>query len=259
MSRSHPDNLIQKRQRRARLLHSIYSWHRWMGLSILLWVLMWASTGLLIEASPALGLDQKTIRAAWLMQQYGIANPKPAGQWQLGHVTLDEWDQGISHHGQWLKQNSTPVIAATATEEVWVIADARGLQLYAADGSWIDQLNAPPGTLHKLGSTPNQTIIAATSSGLYENDEQWLAWNKVENPTVHWSKKTPSNLSAADLAIKRPISLHDISVERVLLDIHSGTLFGPIGRWLSRLAAVVMILLALSGFYTWFTRFARRR
>lgn len=258
MSRSHPDNLIQKRQRRARLLHSIYSWHRWMGLSILLWVLMWASTGLLIEASPALGLDRKTIRAPWLMQQYGIASPNATGQWRLGNVVLDEWDQGISHRGQWLKQNSTPIIAATAVADVWLIADAQGLQLYSADGSWIDQLSPPPGTLHKLGSSQNQTVIAATSSGLYENDEQWLAWNKVENSDATWGQKTTAE-PTADLSHQRPAAAHDISVERVLLDIHSGTLFGPVGRWLSRLAAVVMMLLALSGFYTWFTRFMRRR
>lgn len=256
MSRSHPNNVIQKRQRRARLLHSIYTWHRWMGLSILLWVLMWAVSGLLIEASPALGLDKKKLSANWLLTHYGVSAPRHIGDW--GNDNLQEWNQGISYKGQWLEKSQAPIMAALATSNMIVVADPQTIQLYDLNGHWIDQLSTPASmpshTIQQLGLANNH-VVAKTPSGAYEIDGEWLQWVASEQNNINWINR---NQAVANQNIQSPKALHDITVERLVLDIHSGTLFGPVGRWLSRLAAVVMILLALSGFYTWFTRFARQ-
>ena len=43
-----------------------------------------------------------------------------------------------------------------------------------------------------------------------------------------------------------------LSYERVLLDLHSGRIFGRVGVLVVDAAAVALLLLALSGFYMWF-------
>jgi uncharacterized iron-regulated membrane protein len=40
----------------------------------------------------------------------------------------------------------------------------------------------------------------------------------------------------------------------VILDLHSGRLFGRIGVWLFDIAAILLILLALSGTLIWMKR-----
>lgn len=254
MTRSHPNNAVQKRQRRARLLHSIYTWHRWLGLSVLLWVLVFCISGLLIEAAPTLKLDQRSIQHSWLLKRYGIQAPQAQAHWQTANQQIDSWDQGTSINGEWLQPHIQNVVGVVTAFDLLVIANAKQLSLYSPSGEFVDTLASPQGAIRKLGMNENGGLMVQTDSGVYEADDSMLNWSANSAATTGWSRP----ITAESIPSQRPAPMHDISYERLLLDIHSGALFGPIGRWLSRLAAVVMILLALSGFYTWFTRFARR-
>lgn len=250
MSRSHPDNIVQKRQRRARLLHSVYTWHRWLGLSVLLWALTWAVTGLLIEASPALGLDKKTISAHWLTARYGINAPTAIKQWQVDGYHVNEWDQGITLNGEWLTQlNDEPIAGVARYDGMLLIAQAKHITLLTPQAELIDTVMPPVDAISQIATNEASVFIQSATQTLSSSGDL-LNW-QPNKPAENWS------IAAANITANTPKALHDISYERVILDIHSGTLFGPIGRWLSRLAAVVMILLGLTGFYTWFTRFAR--
>jgi|GEM_PF-3253824 len=253
MSRSHPDNIVQKRQRRARLLHSVYTWHRWLGLSVLLWALVWSVTGLLIEASPTLQLDKKTISSDWLMKRYGIKAPQALQQWQTqGHV-ITEWDQGVTLNEQWLPMGEAPRLVGVASYAgMLLLATDNHIELFTPNGDYIDRATPPTQPIQQLAVSAEQVIVQ-TSAQYLSTDADLMQWSPTRaDDSIQWSQPSPA--AATDI----PKAQHDISYERVILDIHSGTLFGPIGRWLSRLAAVVMILLGLTGFYTWFTRFARR-
>jgi hypothetical protein len=255
MSRSHPNNSVQKRQRRARLIHSIYSWHRWLGLSVLLWVLMFAISGLLIEAAPALKLDSRKIQTNWVLDRYGVKQPQAVAQWALTEHQIDVWDQGASIGGQWLtefNQQNKNVTGLGNPLGVLAVASASQLALYTYGGEFIDQLPGPKGQIEKVGMTADHQLVVQTQHGNFVADSDLLSWSATGADDIRWSQKQ-------DMAeATTPAANHDISWERLLLDVHSGAFFGTVGRWLSRLAAVVMILLALSGFYTWFTRFARK-
>lgn len=254
MSRSHPNNIVQKRQRRARLIHSVYSWHRWLGLSVLLWVLLFAISGLLIEAAPALKLDRSHIQQGWILERYGVKSPQAIEQWKLGEHQLDVWDQGVSIGGQWLPQlnGATSIRGIANPQHTLAIATAQTLQLYSYGGEFIDSLPSPAGLIEKVGVSEQNQLAVITDGGLFIASQDLLSWRNGGQETIRWSVRHQ------DRAGVMPSANHDISWERFLLDIHSGAFFGSSGRWLSRLAAVVMILLALSGFYTWFTRFARK-
>ena len=253
MSRSHPDNIVQKRQRRARLLHSVYTWHRWLGLSVLLWALVWSVTGLLIEASPSLQLDKKTISSQWLMNRYGIKAPQAIQQWQVDQQLVTEWDQGITLNGQWLPlDQASRLVGVASYAGMLLLATENHIELFTPSGEYIDRTTPPASPIQQLAISAQQVIIQNGERYLSTDADliQWQPANAADN--LNWSQPSAAITTAT------PKAQHDISYERVILDIHSGTLFGPIGRWLSRLAAVVMILLGLTGFYTWFTRFARR-
>ncbi|MCB2385418.1 PepSY-associated TM helix domain-containing protein [Thalassolituus alkanivorans] len=55
----------------------------------------------------------------------------------------------------------------------------------------------------------------------------------------------------AELAAARNES---ISWQRVLLDLHSGRWFGSWGVWVVDVAALILLFLALSGAWIWFSR-----
>lgn len=253
MTRSHPDNAVQKRQRRARLLHSIYTWHRWLGLSALLWVLLFSISGLLIEASPALGLDKRSIQNELLLTRYGISQPTFIQSWNGKGWQLQQWDQGATFNSQWLGNMPKPPVAAAEYLGLVVVATENQILLFDQNGLAVDSIGSPSGKIIALGKTLSGAIAVGSGSKSFVADADLLNWTEARNEEINWITPSTSALNT-----QAPTPKHDISYERLLLDIHSGALFGPVGRWLSRLAAVVMILLAISGFYTWFSRFARR-
>jgi uncharacterized iron-regulated membrane protein len=45
-----------------------------------------------------------------------------------------------------------------------------------------------------------------------------------------------------------------LPTERLLLDLHSGRIFGAAGPWIFDIAALLLILLSLSGTWIWIKR-----
>jgi hypothetical protein len=75
-------------------------------------------------------------------------------------------------------------------------------------------------------------------------------WRPEDATAIAWS--APSQLSAAALkTISRQFRGSGLTLERVILDIHAGRVFGSAGRWLADAAASVFILLALTGIWMW--------
>ena len=80
-----------------------------------------------------------------------------------------------------------------------------------------------------------------------------LEWSRAENPEVSWSEATPvpAGLEESLQAAYRGAGL---PVERVLLDLHSGRILGRAGIYLVDAAAVLFLLLAMSGVWLWTRR-----
>jgi uncharacterized iron-regulated membrane protein len=61
-----------------------------------------------------------------------------------------------------------------------------------------------------------------------------------------------------DAKLERALQNHYRSevlpLERLLLDLHSGRFFGSAGPWIMDAAAVLLVLLALSGTWIWLRR-----
>jgi hypothetical protein len=92
--------------------------------------------------------------------------------------------------------------------------------------------------------------------GLHASDADFLEWRplaEAEAEGVAWSR--PGSLDARRLSeLRRDYRQHMISPERVLLDIHTGRILGRIGPWIVDLSAVVLLVLAITGFWIWATR-----
>jgi uncharacterized iron-regulated membrane protein len=81
----------------------------------------------------------------------------------------------------------------------------------------------------------------------------FLKWAETDRLEADWSQaQTPApQLRAALAQAWRGTGL---SLERVLLDIHSGRILGAWGIWLVDAAAVLFLVLAASGVWLWSRR-----
>ena len=68
--------MSRQRHRTQRLkLRSLYVWHRYMGVTVALVVLVVASTGIMLNHTEDFDFDSRYVQADWILNWYGITPP----------------------------------------------------------------------------------------------------------------------------------------------------------------------------------------
>lgn len=100
----------------------------------------------------------------------------------------------------------------------------------------------------RIGLAATLFLIILTISGILLNHSRTLGLHDIDLTTqgmLNWYDiKIPLE------QIDKPI----ITMERVLIDIHSGRFFGTAGPWVMDLAGLALLFLLSSGIYNWYKR-----
>lgn len=225
--------------------------HRWLGLTLALPLVVLAVTGILLNHTAALELNEHYAGAGWLLALYDI-NPNPP---KTGYSVGEHW---ISHARQTLFLDSETLathvdtlVGAVARGRLLIVATAQGLRLYMRDGRTVGQLPLPAehGRIQGLALAGKQVLVK-TDAGILATNAAVTQWQPYQKP---W----PGGVTAQPLpeplrqAIRERLLATTLSWERVLRDLHSGRILGQFGPWLADAAAVVLIILALTGSIVW--------
>lgn len=239
---------------RRRLLYSSYVWHRYIGLSVCIFVLWLAVTGLALNHNDQLDLDHRNIPASWASGVYGVEVETPRA-WPVGVQWLFASDEFIYFQGDQTSL-ANQLVGAVAQNDLVIAASGSEVFLFTSEGELVERLNSGFAQPISAIGTSSNSVVLNTSAGPITGTDDFLSWVKLpHNANVNWAETAiaPSNQLAS-----LPQS-NGISWERFLLDIHAGRILGPARLIIADIAALGMILLALTGFYTWFTRYRRKR
>ena len=238
--------------RRRRRLRSLYLWHRHLGLAAALLVLVLAISGVLLNHGHALGLDRRPVASAWLLDWYGIPAPRPGPAFALAQGHALQLGETLYLDTRPLPGRHGPLRGALSLPRFTVLATDRALLLLEPDGALVERLEGPalpPGEILRLGLDAQGAVVLETRRGRYAADADFIAWRPVR-AAARWSR--PLDVpppTARRLALEA--RGRALSQERVLLDLHSGRILGPWGPYLMDAAAVLLVLLALSGPLLW--------
>ena len=137
-----------------------------------------------------------------------------------------------------------------------VVAGSEELLLLDSTGQLIERQTweaAPEDPIISIGSLPDGAVSLKTKYQTWLPDRDFIQWTSVEDTTINpdWahSEATPQTLLRAITSSYRG---HGLSLERLLLDLHSGRFFGNIGVLVYDLVALVLGFLAISGLTLWF-------
>jgi hypothetical protein len=135
------------------------------------------------------------------------------------------------------------------------------LTLLNRDGELIETLgNAAgvPAGMQAIGTTTDSAIAIKTAHGYYLTDERFLEWSATDTVEATWStpSATPPELTQL---LQTAYRGYGLTLERILLDLHSGRILGNAGVLLVDAAAVLFLLLAISGIWLWSRRRASAR
>lgn len=238
------------RPRRGRW-KSLYLWHRYIGITSAILVLVLAVTGIALQHGGVLKLDERFLANRWLLEWYGVGpdrvtSYRTAGHWvsQAGDFIYIDGYAAAGRHGELRGAADTDFgVAAVAGDK---------LVLFTEQGRLVETLSAgqglPEPALGIAGDGPE--LVLRGRSEYWRPDGQLLHWRPHRGPHPDWN--TPAEAPSDIVERVQTHNLdHRIHWERFLLDLHSGRIFGRYGWLLMDIAAVALILLACSGLWVW--------
>ncbi len=233
--------------------------HRRIGISAVAFLLLFITTGLLLQHSSWFNLSDKHIAAPIAEALYKV-RINTIKNYKVG----DHW---ISQAGALLYLDAVPVAdvelnslhgAIEDNSYLWIVGDNK-LLLLSKQGEVMDKLSALeglPGLVTRIGKDTKGGVVIGGLHNNWQAGEDLLEWRLHDQTRVNWSgegetPQVPARLQAAVFSHARN---HLITWERLLTDLHSGRLFGKVGVVIADLAALLLVFLSATGVVLWLGR-----
>jgi hypothetical protein len=234
-------------------------WHRRLGLSTFVVLIFLAISGFALNHSPGLKLNQISLSSNWLLSWYGLELPATEA-FNLGESWIyQDGDKTLWVDGKSVAPCTAPLFAAAETADMLFALCADGLLLLTTEGQFVERFSTVDG-------------LPANSSGLTVLDNRiYLTVGLITtefNPSSFELTATdvaPETLTGSQkalLPLPKPLqkSLRQqsvgasISLETLILDLHSGRFFGQFGVLFVDLIGLLVCILSITGLAAWIKR-----
>lgn len=232
-------------------------WHAKIGLVAAAFFLFLAVTGLMLNHTEPLGLDSRHITNSLLTGWYGIRREIPAQGYLLGEDYFVADTQKWWYGGKVIAEREAPPVGAVALGDIRYVATPHVLFLYQKDGRQVDKIDQaalPAWPIERLGWI-GEAIVLSTKRGQFVSNDG-INWRAGGAEPVKWAEA---------VVLPEPIRQSlgksfapSLLLERVVLDLHSGRLFGHFGPLVMDLMAIALIVLAGTGVWI-YVKAARQR
>lgn len=233
----------------------LHKWHRRIGLTAALFIAFLVITGIVLQHSDDLNLPFKFLSNSWLLRHYGI-KPNPITTYQLGNQTISHAGNNIYLSGKPINTQSDEIYGAVASTDEIIIATEDSLIALDHGGNLIDEITTKDGLVEPplgLAKSSSGKIILRGKTEYWVGNDDLTKWKNHNGPHPIWVAPT---LTLP--ALKQVIESHDmssqISIERFLLDAHSGRIFGKYGIYIIDAAAILLLILSVTGIWLWTAR-----
>lgn len=236
--------------------------HRRLGVGAALFIMIVAVSGLLLNHTESLELDQRQVDSTLLLQWYGIDIPDQASHFSSGANRVTQFGEQLYFNRQPLLENSQPLIGINSNEQLTVIALGNALLLLSGEGEVMERIDTLPhgmSGIDAIGSDANGNTAIRQGPQIVVADQELLNWQSAgPQHNIQWSRPILVDAAYSD-SILSTYRQQTLDYERVLLDLHSGRLFGQWGPYVMDGAALAMVVLALTGLWRSLKGRARER
>ena len=209
-------------------------------------------TGLLLNHTVDLKLDQRMTSLGWVLDRYGMRLQGDPVSFQAGNQSVSQWggqrflnDIPVDGDGEMLG-------VARLDQGLAVVSDTPSIDLFDADGDLLDQLGAvslPDGFVpRRVGTASGGSLVIEQADGRVESFDITLLESATLSPgaEITWATSMPPSVDSLG-AMQQAYRGEGVPWSRVLLDLHTGKLFGKVGTWLLDLATIGLLLLTVTG------------
>ncbi len=243
--------------------HWFYRWHRRIGIVSAVFVVVLLVTGILLNHTEALQLDNRHSSSSILRTIYGLPDNLDIQIATAGKTLISQFQDTIYFNSQPTEDCQTELVGAIELHQLagfdstMLVACRDGLLWLDGTGEYLDFIPAISFNVAEI-----TTIGVNSAEQAVINDGTAVLHIDLENLTSTAGSRTDvswSHLQTADSDTTRQLNnayyREAISWEQILLDMHSGRLFGGnFGVLLMDASAVILLLLVLSGLYMWWVK-----
>lgn len=238
----------------------LWRWHRRLGLGLVVIVMWLSATGILLNHTDFFRFAEKPVYQSLLLKMYGIE--------RLSISSYSFENQWFSHSGEHLYHNGNKLThcqkpfsgmaLSNHLNNIVVASCFEEILLFTIEGELIERLNKSvglPHPIHQIGACSNNLNAVCFSSNKmhYQLDATTSSWTTT-NGEIQPIDSTPLPETLQHELDKQAASMN---WERVILDLHSGRLFG-LGPWLMDGLALLLIVLGFTGLGIWLTSKKRK-
>jgi len=235
--------------------YHIRRWHYLLGLLAAIWFIILSISGFLLNHTSELKLKQRFITTDWMLEHYGIKVLPILNGFKLrDQLWLTHSKNSLFLNDVILDNNIQQLQGAVLFQEqfITILADNM-LFLLTLKGELIEKLTYLPADPQNIGIFENQVILKTKDSYFVTNEtfSSWKPLEKTEQVNLSTQEILPTNLKEN---INKNNKLGLLNIEKFLLDLHSGRIFGWWGVYVMDAMGLILLWLAGSGGWLWLKR-----
>lgn len=232
-----------------------FLWHRRIGLLALVLVIVLAITGILLNHTEQLALDENYVQSSLVLDWYGLEPDGEPVSYPVDQHIITQWQHQLFFDNSVITTNAQSLRGAIRAEQFIVIAFDSEILLLSKQGELVERI--PTGTsfsnTRRLGMKYLRPVIETAEPMYYMADEHIIDWDIISNEDISWSEPAIIDQAQRD-ALLQAFRGKGLSMERVMLDVHSGRIFGSFGVYVMDAAAIALLWLSFSGLWVWWRR-----
>lgn len=234
------------------VLRALARWHRVLGLSSSLFVLLLVITGILINHSADLGLENRHVNSGWMLDWYGIEPPSVNEAYRVGEAWISRIEKRLYFNDRHVSSTDEPLLGAVQQNNQIAVISVSRLLLLSAEGELLESIGREhgiPEALRQIGMHEGQVVVQ-TRDSRYSVDLGSLRWTRQKGKAAIWSVREELPL-ALQTQISTQARSRMLSMEQLVRDAHSGRIVGVWGRWFMDAVALLLLALTSTGIWMW--------
>src|SRR3989304_93001 len=177
---SNPQNPLHKKKKRSKT-HHVTLWHRYLGLTGMVFVLILAGTGLMLNHTELLDLDSAYVESELLLDWYDIKAPDNTVSYEANDLWVTQLGDQIYLNDHRIHDLTGVLVGALVMNDVLVLGLEGSVILMTPEGELIERLTGTAGVpagMTRIGQDNSGNLIVQAAHGKYTTDSTFLEWNE---------------------------------------------------------------------------------
>jgi len=231
---------------------SINQIHKFTGIAVCIFLIHLSITGIFLNHTEDLGLDEKYTASPMILALYNISIPSQKESFLVDDIFISRFGDQVFMDNQPIIKNENPIMGATFSNQILAIAFPNEMVLVTQEGELIESISSNaelPENIQKLGVS-GDILFLKTSDQVWQSSDQAQAWELSDSNFNDWSNEVAMP-DQKTKQIEMYFSGKGISLEQFFLDLHNGNIIKNFGKWFLDLIAIFLLLLSISGIWIW--------